>query len=125
MKDFSQEALWLLNTCGGSASTEKEVDLLSMVAREYPNLDESDHNRIINLVHQFEGESNFDPPQEDDEEDEENDEEDEEYWDLEDEEDDDNFEDGWGEEQEELFRDPDLGGTGHGDISHSDADPGL
>lgn len=30
------------------------------------------------------------------------------------------YDDGYGVDQDE-----DLGGTGHGDISHSDADPGL
>lgn len=28
-------------------------------------------------------------------------------------------------EFQDSFNDDDLGGTGHGDISHSDADPGL
>ena len=29
------------------------------------------------------------------------------------------------EAEDELYGDDDAGGTGHGDISHSDADPGL
>jgi hypothetical protein len=31
----------------------------------------------------------------------------------------------WNEEEEICMQDEDLGGTGHGDISYSDADPGL
>jgi hypothetical protein len=37
------------------------------------------------------------------------------YWEPEEEDDDDDFE----------YQDEDRGGTGHGDISYSDADPGL
>jgi hypothetical protein len=33
--------------------------------------------------------------------------------------------DAWNEELEVCMQDEDLGGTGHGDISYSDADPGL